>query len=161
MFFLITNITIGKRFPRITTQFIIGCILYAISFFIIANIMKGDLFEQYKYYIFALVIIDALFLVYLAKVSNPVNDKVKETNDKDDGTTDNNTTDTANVSHSNSLYSPTTISETNDIKVTHDISSSGSDKYEIFSTSESDKEVDVKEEKKSKPEETSLSVPSP
>lgn len=133
MFFLITNIIAGKRYPQIATQFIIGCILYIVSFIIIVNIFSNDIFDQYKYYILALLLVDAAFMVYLAK-NNQNNSPV----DKEDNTE--NATDTTSLaSNSNGLFNNESASEADDTRISHDISSTGSDNYELFSLTEEEK----------------------
>ena len=67
MFFSITSILIGKYYPSLITQFIIGCSCYILSFFIIKDVISNDCLDEYKYYILSLIIVDISFLVYNVK----------------------------------------------------------------------------------------------
>lgn len=67
MFFLLTHILIGKYYPNLITQFIIGCICYIVAYFLIRDTVSEEMYEQYKYYGFALVGIDTAFLIYKGK----------------------------------------------------------------------------------------------
>lgn len=70
MFFLIAHIFIGKYYPNVITQFIIGCICYVISFLIVRDIISIETYEQYKYYGLAMISIDTAYLVYTGKSQN-------------------------------------------------------------------------------------------
>lgn len=80
MFFIITNIIIGKCYPNIMTQVIIGTICYVISFFILKDIIPPTIIENYKYWIYVLIFIDVCFLAYLYKyhsVTKPVVESIE------------------------------------------------------------------------------------
>ncbi len=73
MFFLITHIFIGKYYPNLVTQFIIGCVCYVVSFLILRDIISVEIYEQYKYYGMALIGIDTAYLVYKGKSCQNIN----------------------------------------------------------------------------------------
>ena len=158
-----TNITVGKYYPSLFTQFIIGCILYIFSFFMITDIISSDSYQKYKYYIFILIIVDAAFLIYLAKYYKTTINNSNTENKTDQAIVQENTTtdNTSQKPNSNSLYSPSLSSEINDIKITHDISSSDLDNYNLFSTSDEEKkDIIVPEKVNSDDGEKSISISS-
>lgn len=70
MFFLLTNISIGKYYPDIMTQFILGVVCYAIVFFILKDFITVKNYEAYKYYLGTAIIIDTTFLLYQYKYNS-------------------------------------------------------------------------------------------
>lgn len=70
MFFLLTNISIGKYYPDIMTQFILGVVCYAIIFFILKDFITVKNYEAYKYYLGTAIIIDTTFLLYQYKYNS-------------------------------------------------------------------------------------------
>jgi hypothetical protein len=70
MFFLLTNISIGKYYPDIMTQFILGVVCYAIVFFILKDFITAKNYEAYKYYLGTAIIIDTTFLLYQYKYNS-------------------------------------------------------------------------------------------
>lgn len=163
MFFLITNITIGKYYNHFLTQFIVGCVFYTITFFIIKDLISATTFEKYKYYFLSIVGIDVSYLVYKYNTTpkslhmlkkhidvptvskqptlpqSPIESKMeKVTNDLK--------CEPPSKSSTSNTYSDLSIdlsSEINDYKVSHDISSEEST-ASLFSTSdEDDKKLDI------------------
>lgn len=128
MFFLITHATFDKFYPSKFTQFVIGIIFYFVSFMILREIIDGDIYEEYKFHLVSLLIIDASYLVYLHNFSN------KNTNDKSDITTvqthDNSSTismflkDNTDVKKNDGSLDDDMyiLSEMNDFRVIHDVS---------------------------------------
>jgi hypothetical protein len=144
MFFLITHVLIGKYYPSLVTQFLIGCTCYMLSFLIIKDtIFDSDNFDQYKYYVLTLAAIDVTFIfcktkshVNAEKLSNKhVEPKPKIIKKENDPKT-------------NNMYTVTLTSEINDFRIIHDSSLSDSNvKKSMFSTSDEnteDKKVDLK-----------------
>lgn len=133
MFFLITHILIGKYYPNLFTQFIIGCTFYILSFIIIKDIITNNIYEQYKCYILPLVTIDIIFLIYKTKTnleSKKISQQFKITDRKD------------NIIHSSTDFSNRSItlsSEINNFKIVHD-NSEQTDKNSIFSISDNESE---------------------
>lgn len=70
MFFLLTNISIGKYYPDIMTQFILGVVCYAIVFFILKDFITVKNYEAYKYYLGTAIVIDTTFLLYQYKYNS-------------------------------------------------------------------------------------------
>jgi hypothetical protein len=130
MFFLITHATFNKFYPNKFTQFVIGIIFYFVAFMILREIIDGDLYEEYKFHLVSLLIIDASYLIYLHHFSN------RDANDKSDiintqtpvnpSTTSmfsKNDTDVKNNNNASPSYDDIYIlSEMNDFKVMHDVS---------------------------------------
>lgn len=111
-----THIFIGKHYPNIVTQFIIGCICYIVSFLIIRDIISIETYEQYKYYGLSLISIDTAYLVYVGKTENkkieiPTIQQQKPTIDLTQKNTDITST------KSNGISTITLSSEINDYKV--------------------------------------------
>ena len=160
MFFLITNITIGKYYNHFLTQFIVGCVFYTITFFIIKDLISNATFEKYKYYFLAVVGIDASYLVYKynttpkslhmlkknieapivkqpiqSQNSSPIESKIEKiTNDPK--------CEPPSKSSTSNNYSDLSIdlsSELNDYRVTHDISSEEST-ASLFSMTDEDED---------------------
>ena len=130
MFFLITNIVIGKYYPNLFTQFVVGFVCYLFAFFILKDFISPDTYQMYKYYILFLIGIDAIFLVYRAKSQNIPTEKIEM-----DETVESTPNSEDTVTEGKSL-SPSSLSfsdEINDLKIIHDISTS-SDNYSLFSS---------------------------
>ena len=153
MFFLVTHILIGKYYPNLITQFIIGCSFYVISFLIIKDILTGCNYNQYKYYALALIVIDASFLIFKTK-SKIDSQKPKEATEAFDfiKKTDNTTSDLK----TGTIQSVSLSSEINDYRITHDLSLSD-DVSSIFSNTE-EKSVEKPIEKQDKEDKESSSV---
>ena len=139
MFFLITHIIIGKYYPSLFTQFIIGCSCYVLSFLILKDMISSETFDQYKYYAVSLVAVDTAFMVYKAQSKSTskhtINqDEIIESDKKPENTS----TDL----RTNSLPSVTLSSEINDYKITHDLSTSDENNYDLFSTSDEKSDKD-------------------
>lgn len=79
MFFLLTHIFIGKHYPKLLTQFIVGCILYIISITLLLDITNKVLYDNYKYYIYGLICIDTIYFIYVNKNTNKNNEQNTET----------------------------------------------------------------------------------
>ena len=148
MFFLITHILIGKYYPSLVTQFIIGCTCYILSFFIIKDIIDEESFNECKYYVLSLIIADVIFIVYKTKsrinisaIKQFPNHIVKE-NKVENFTTDLKT---------GSTHSVTLSSEINDFKITHDLSiTDPNDENSMFSTSDNEPKIKDKIEIKNR-----------
>lgn len=138
MFFLITHILIGKYYPNLFTQFIIGCTFYVLTYLIIKDIIPNIYHNQYKNYAITLIIADASFMIFRAKKkidSKKINkqEEFNENKEKEQITTDLKT---------GSIHSITLSSEINDYKITHELSLSDSDiKKSIFSTSDEKSDI--------------------
>ncbi|XWV26061.1 hypothetical protein QJ857_gp1019 [Tupanvirus soda lake] len=143
MFFLITHILIGKYYPSLITQFIIGCTCYILSFLIIKDIISAQCFEQYKYYALSLIAVDTSFIIYKAKCSM---NETKEVQPFQTIEIENKPENTTSDIRTGSLQSITLSSELNDFKITHDLSLSEPDNEDsMFSTSDEkseEKEID-------------------
>lgn len=129
---------VGKYYPNLVTQFIIGCSFYVVSFLMVRDICTGCNFDQYKYYILSLIIIDASFLFFKTKstITSQKNSEPAEPFDF--------VKMTENISSdlkTGSIQSISLSSEINDYKITHDISLS--DNSSIFSNS--DEKISEKE----------------
>lgn len=134
MFFLTTHILIGKYYPNLLTQFIIGCTFYIVSFFIIKDVISDDCFDQYKYYIISLISADALFMLYKIK-SYRDNQKHNKSESFANHAKPNNST--ATDTKTTGIHSATLTSEMYDIKITHDLSTQDpNNENNIFSTSD-------------------------
>jgi len=133
MFFLTTNILIGKYYPNLFTQFIIGCACYILSFLIIKDIITLDNYKQYKYHVLCLIVIDTSYLIYLTNRKRHVQnintqyEKIEPNQKLENISTDLKT---------GSMPSITLSSEINDVRITHDLSLSDNQKNSIFSTSD-------------------------
>ena len=144
MFFLITNIAIGKYYSKFFTQFIIGCVCYILAFFILKDFIASGTYQKYKCHIFFLVAIDAAFLVYRSKSQNVKTEDFKEdklvahTNEQENSTTEGKSLSPSSINISE---------EINDFKIMHDISIS-SDNYSLFSTSDDKNDNEKEEDKK-------------
>lgn len=118
MFFLITHTFIHKHYPSFCTQFMIGCACYLLSFFIIKDIIITSSIEEYKYYLFLIIIIDAAFLIYQSKHLKPNHtDNPPDIPDK-----------------SSSIKNESNTSEENDYKITHEFNISDQSKPSMFSS---------------------------
>lgn len=129
MFFLATNIIVGKYYPNFLVQFVIGCIAYIFVIVIVKDLMILPTPEKYKYYILALLLVDAFYLVYRYQNVKISDKKI----DHDDAAK------FKNKKSNQDVDSPQSISlspEADDIKVVHDIMSSETDPYSLFSASE-------------------------
>lgn len=125
MIFLMTHITANKYYPLLLIQFIIGCALYILAFVIVKNIISDNQFDEYKFYICILIVIDALFMIYKIKLYRDsqrrfcpifIDKTVKR-----------------------SVVNNGLSSEINNIKITHDLSNKNlADGMQIFSTSITD-----------------------
>lgn len=144
MFFLITHILIGKYYPSLMTQFIIGCTCYVLSFFIIKDIINNEFFEQYKYYALFLIVVDTTFIIYETKCNMNEEKTIKKfQNIQMDKKFDNVSTD---IKNENS-FSITLSSEMEDFKITHDLSLSESENENLFfsnSDEKNEKKIDIK-----------------
>lgn len=138
MFFLITNITIGKYYPNLFTQLVLGCICYIISFLFLKDFISCETYDKYKYYALCLIIIDSSYLFYKSKTK----EKIINNNNRNVPTVKSEPETNTASDKSFDLYS-TTSSEVNDFKINHDLSTS-SDNLDMFSTS------DEKDDKKNK-----------
>ena len=124
---------IGKYYPSLFTQFIIGCVCYAVSFMILKDLIMDTTCEQYKYHVILLVMIDATYLVYRSKSTKDQNISVSHVgHDEPKKKSQNTSTDI----RSNSMYSVSLSSEINDYKITHDLSTSDAGANSMFSTSD-------------------------
>ncbi len=143
MFFLITNIVIGKYYPSLVTQLIIGCACYALSFFIIKDVMDSESFNEYKYYILSLIAADIIFITYKAKKC--IN--TKTTNQTFSNISKENKIDTTTSElKTGSMHSVTLSSEINDFRISHDLSvSDPNDENSMFSTSDDKSEISTTE----------------
>src|SRR5579863_4630367 len=65
MFFIMTNILIGKYYPSIMTQVIIGVICYATAFFILKDIISVSVYHEYAYWIGSVILLDMIFVGYI------------------------------------------------------------------------------------------------
>jgi hypothetical protein len=128
--------SIYKYYPSMLTQFIIGCTCYVISFFIIKDIISLSIYEKYKYHIMALLMIDTSFLLY-KHVYPKKNSKIFG-NNANVITSPTRISEVTSDIKTTSQQSISFVSEIDDFKITHDISSSDTD-YELFSSSTSDK----------------------
>ncbi len=154
MFFLITHLLIGKYYPSVITQFIIGCTCYILIFFIIKDIINSDCIKQYKYYALSLIAVDASFIVYKTKCQM---DSTKPIQPYQSVQLENKTENTSTDLKTGSIHSVTLSSELNDFRITHDLSLSDGDinNNSMFSTSDeksfqkSDEKSDEKSENKS------------
>lgn len=70
MLFLIINLTIGRYYPHIVTQFIIGCVMYIFLLYILSDYISDRIYEKYKYHALLLLTFDVGFLIYKAKYGN-------------------------------------------------------------------------------------------
>lgn len=145
MFFLITHILIGKYYPNLFAQFIIGCSFFIIAFLVIKDIFSGYNFSQYKYYILALVIVDILFVIYLTK-TKMTSKKIVKNSDALDFIKK--TENTSSDVRTGAIQSISLSSELNDYKVSHNLSSSD-DKNSLSIFSNSDEKSDGNSDKKS------------
>lgn len=129
MFFLIVHTITGKYYPNFLTQFILGCVCYIFFFFIIKDLITDFNYDKYKYYIISLIMVDLILLVYLTRGAKKASlfNKIENKNS---------TKIYYNRSQNNTLsYDLSEISDENDYKVTHDLSSS-ENLYNIFSTTD-------------------------
>ncbi|MEM0354031.1 MAG: hypothetical protein QXW79_00480 [Thermoplasmata archaeon] len=127
MFFLATNIIIGKYYPNFFVQFVIGCIAYIFVIIIVRDLMIFPTSEKYKYYILVLLLVDVIYLIHRSQNVKSSNKKIDEE------------TKLKSMKNNQNVDSPGSISlssEMDDIKVVHDIMSSETDPYSLFSTSE-------------------------
>ena len=115
MFFLITHIFIGKYYPNVVTQFIIGCICYVVSFLIISDVISHETYEQYKYYGLSLIGIDTAYLIYIGKTQKSNNTIVQTIQPKTLTRTVSQTT--TNTTTSNNVSNISLSSEINDYKI--------------------------------------------
>jgi len=91
MLFTIIHFTIGKYYPKFYTQFVMGCVIYTISIFILKDFISDTTYEKYKYYVLALVASDFSFFVYKTKYLSPdtithplvIPDKIEEMSDEE------------------------------------------------------------------------------
>lgn len=111
---MITNYIIGKYYPNLFTQFIIGCVLYIIFFFIVRDLTCDDTFyKDYQVFITAFVSVDVFCFI-----RNKKHDKVTVKPVVKEATTE-------------------------EFTITHDLSTTESD-YSIFSTSdEKDEKIET------------------
>ena len=170
MFFLITNITVGKYYHNFLTQFIIGCIFYIATFisFSVKGFVTIATYEKYKYHFLTLIIVDVLYLLYryntahkemdihsngtksdtksIRFLSNPDIEESDKSNSikRNDKTTEN--SDEVIVGKTTSMSSIDSLSfnsESNDFKVSHNLSSDENDANSLYSTSEEKPEIDL------------------
>jgi hypothetical protein len=135
MFFLFTNISIGKYYPNIVVQFVFGVVCYAISFFIMKDFISASTYEKYKYYMGIIVIVDTSFLVYQYKY-NSINDSTIPSNVVKIPTEE----FTTEINSKTTLQSELDVSFTSDFdyKVMHDLSLDDNDEKTALPISESD-----------------------
>lgn len=142
MFFLITNIVIGKYYPNLVTQIIIGCTCYVLSFFIIKDVIDNESFNEYKYYILSLIAADFVFIAYKAKnCVNANSTKQFHQNIMKENKIDNTTSE----QKTGSMYSVSLSSEINDFRITHDLSFSESNEENSMFSSSNEKSNDHSE----------------
>ena len=67
MFFLISNITIGKCYPSFMVQFITGIIFYVVTLLVLQEIVGYSVLVEYKAHICSLLVIDLAYLIYVVK----------------------------------------------------------------------------------------------
>lgn len=120
MFFLIVNKTVGKYCHSFKTQFLIGCFCYIITYFVMQDVMDIDIYNKYKYYLLTIFVVDASYLIYkhnkeckkmisLEKSSVRLS---KETSSSD-----------IEISISDIPKSIATLSDLDDVKIGHDMTS--------------------------------------
>ena len=155
MFFLITHLLIGKYYPSLFTQFIIGFSCYVLSFLLIKDIISDDCCDKYKYYALSLVAVDATYLIYRSKSKMDKNDPTEKMSPIDNNTVVENisTTDVK----TGSIQSITLSSEINDYKITHELSLSDNDNT-MFSTSDDEEEKQQQQKEDSSEKSASVSV---
>lgn len=135
---------VGKYYPSILTQFIIGCTCYALSFFILKDLITSNTYDQYKYHILALIGIDSSFLLYYQIHSNKNSNRLVVTYEDTNKSNTKLETTTTTEPKSSSQQSISLTSELNDIKITHDISFSGDEsECSLFSTPKENKPIQV------------------
>jgi hypothetical protein len=139
MFFLITNTVIGKYYPNLVTQLILGFTCYMLSFLIIKDVIGTQCFNEYKYYILLLAVADVIFIVYKAKNCMD-NNGTKQSYHNILG--ENKSNNTTSESRTGGMHSVTLSSEINDFKITHDLSlSESNNENSMFSTSDDKSET--------------------
>jgi hypothetical protein len=145
MFFLITNISIGRCYPNIWTQFVFGAVCYAISFFILKDFISAETYEKYKYYLGIIVIVDTSFLVYQYKYNSVgPNTKPEPTKAPTEDLTTENNSKTAPKSELDVSFT----SDFDDYKVMHDLSASENDEQSTLPVSEEEPKSETKRETK-------------
>ena len=153
MFFLTTQVLIGKYYQNVFTQFIIGCTFYMLTFLIIKDIISNNSFNEHKYYILILIIIDASYMIYKIK-SYRDNQKRAQLETLPYTNKPNNQT-IADVKKIND-QSVTLSSEIYGIKITHDLSiqDPNNEKNQMFSSSDEKSDKLVKQNRYNLPSET-------
>ena len=120
MFFLIVNKTVGKYYQSFKTQFLIGCFCYIITYFVMQDVMDIDIYNKYKYYLLTIFFVDGSYLIYkhnkeckkmvsLEKSSVRLS---KETSSSD-----------IEISISDIPKTIATLSDLDDVKIGHDMTS--------------------------------------
>lgn len=135
MFFLLTHIMIGKYYPNLFTQFIIGCICYIIAFLLLKDLYADDFIVTYKYQILSLLLLDIFFIIYEVKNDSQKSKTSTETN-QTINSENNECTTTENKT--GGIYSISLSSEINDFRITHDpsVSEISIEENSLFSTSD-------------------------
>ena len=132
MFFLTTHVLIGKYYPKLLTQFIIGCTCYIITFFVFNEVSPDDFFDNAKYYILTFIILDASFMIYKIKSLRDAQ-RQRQFRSFDPYTKNNKLNDPQNSNI-------TLTSEIHDIKITHEQSQHDIEN-QMFSTSDEKPDV--------------------
>ena len=65
-----TNISIGKYYPDIVTQFVFGIVCYSVVLFILKDFISVKVYDEYKYYVGIAIIVDTTFLLYQYKYNS-------------------------------------------------------------------------------------------
>lgn len=143
MFFLITHLLVGKYYPNLSTQLIIGCLCYAIIFIMLRDIVTSDFYENYKYYIFLLICVDLVFLIYKTKSKITPSGTSSSTKNNYIISSDNQNNSSTKIKKENNndpiiqksqLPDISLSSEINDFKTTHDLNLSSDANYSLFSS---------------------------
>uniref|UniRef100_A0A6C0LV12 Uncharacterized protein n=1 Tax=viral metagenome TaxID=1070528 RepID=A0A6C0LV12_9ZZZZ len=121
MFFLLIHFIVKN--PNFISQLIMGCVCYVILFFIMKDFVSNKSFQEYKYYIGSLLIIDILFLIYNHHVSKKkVDSQIEHI--------------IPLMQETNSSIESNPNSESNDIRIIHDMSITIDDNLEFLQSSD-------------------------
>lgn len=148
MFFLITNLSIGKYYPNIMAQFIFGIVCYAIFFFIAKDFISNKTYETYKYYVMVLIVVDTSFLLYRYKYDSGKK-SVETAYESTDTTTKFSNNETMTGETKTHLTTDADISFSSDIddyRVFHDLSVENENDGPALPVSESETEVNTEKE---------------
>ena len=69
MIYLLTHIIIGKHYNNFITQFIIGTIVYIVFYLLSKEFINNTTYNENKYYLYSLIVIDISFLLYRSKIT--------------------------------------------------------------------------------------------